>query len=573
MFKRMVLALCLALLPSVAYAQAQENYLPSRTQLYFRFDGMKMHQAAYDKTAVGKMMQGETGKFLNELWKWAHEQAQNAAQNEPKIGPLLKDFTKLVGTMYDNGLVVGLEVDKIVPQPAVQAVLVFPKAAGESGTLIPLIQKIAEETKADVKNTKVGNRFVNTVKVEFLQIGWWAQGSDAILFLGTTDPVAYAKDIDLKKTGVAKHQLYQRIASFKEFPTVSRGYFDLGGVLSVASEVHPAAGRIIDELGVKGLKNITFASGFDGPAERSVVDIDMSGPRKGLLSLASQKKISLKDLPVLPDDVSGFSASSITLNKSYDVLTGLVDGVVRVFAPDKADEIKDGIKAFEGAVGVDINKELFGSFGDLIVTYNSSSDGILGTGAVVAIQAKDSKKIAASIEKLVKAIPNNPGGEVVLKRKPYRGGEIIQVQLVGQANTHLATFGIYKDWFVYAQFPQPIKGFILRQEGELPAWKADASLTKALAQFPSEFTSIQVSDPRPVVRTVLAATPFVLNLANTFGGLGGQFGILPGFRPFDLEHIPHAQEATRHLFPNVTISTDNGKRIRSETRGSLLLPF
>ncbi len=572
MFKRMVLGLCLALLPSVAWAQSQENYLPGKSQLYFRFDGMKMHQATYDKTAVGKMMQGETGKFLNELWKWAYEQGQNAAQNEPKIGPLLKDFTKLIGTMYDNGLVFGVEAGSVNP-PTVQAVLVFPKGAGESGTLIPLIQRIAEETKAEVKNTKVGNRFINTTRVEFLQIGWWAQGADAILFLGTTDPVAYAKDIDAKKTGVATHPLYQRVAGFKEFPTVTRGFFDLGSVLGVASEVHPAAAKIIDELGIKGLKNITFASGFDGPAERSVVDADMSGPRRGLLSLASQKKISLKDLPVLPDDVKGFSASSITINKSYDVLTGTIDGVVRIFAPDKADDLKQAIKDVEGAVGVDIGKDLFGSFGDVIVTYNSPTDGILGTGAVVAMQAKDSKKIIGSIEKLVKAIPNNPGGEVVLKRKPYHGGEIIQVMLVGQANSHIATFGIYKNWFVYAQFPQPIKGFILRQEGELPAWKADEALTKALAQFPNEFTSIAVSDPRPTVRTVLAATPFVLNLANTFGGLGGQFGILPGFRPFDLEHIPHAQEATRHLFPNVTISTDDGKRIRSETRGSLLLPF
>lgn len=572
MFKRMVLALCLAMLPGVAWAQTQENYLPSKSQLYFRFDGMKMHQATYDQTAVGKMMQGETGKFLNELWKWANEQAQNAAQNEPKIGPLLKDFTKLVGNMYDNGLVLGFEAGSVNP-PSVQAVLVFPKGAGESGTLIPLIQKIAEETKAEVKNTKVGNRFVNTTQIEFLQIGWWAQGADAILFLGTTDPVVYAKAIDGKTTGVAKHPLYQRVTGFKEFPTVMRGYFDLGGILNVAGQAHPAAGQIIDELGIKGIKDITFASGFDGPAKRSVVDVEMPGPRKGLLSLASQRKISLKDLPVLPDDLSRFSASSITLNKSYEVLTGVVDGVDRAFAPDKAHEIKEVIKAFEGATGVDISKDLFAGFGDLIVTYNSPSDGILGTGPVVAIQAKDGKKIIASIEKLIKAIPNNPGGELVLKRKPYHGGEIIQVQLVGQANSHLATFGLYKGWFVYANFPQPIKGFILRQEGELPAWKADAALTKALAQFPSEFTSIQVSDPRPTVRTVLAAAPFVLNLANTFGGLGGQFGILPGFRPFDLDHIPHAQEATRHLFPNVTISTDNGKRIRSEMRGSLLLPF
>ena len=41
------------------------------------------------------------------------------------------------------------------------------------------------------------------------------------------------------------------------------------------------------------------------------------------------------------------------------------------------------------------------------------------------------------------------------------------------------------------------------------------SLTKVLAQFPQEFTSIKVSDPRPTVQTLLSITPFVLNLANT----------------------------------------------------------
>src|SRR5207249_4183428 len=101
----------------------------------------------------------------------------------------------------------------------------------------------------------------------------------------------------------------------------------------------------------------------------------------------------------------GFSASSVTLNKSYDVLTEIVDGVVRVFDANKADDLKEAIKAFEGAVGVDINKELFGNFGDLVVSYSSPSDGILGTGAVVAIQAKDGKQIIRTIEKLVKAIP------------------------------------------------------------------------------------------------------------------------------------------------------------------------
>lgn len=572
MFKRMILGLILALTPSVAFAQIQENYLPAKSQLYFRFDGMKKHKADYDKTAVGKMMQGETGKFLDELWKWAYEQIQNVAQKQPKVGPLLRDFTKLLGTMYQNGVVVGVGADKVIP-PSVQAVLVFPQGAGESGTLIPLIQRIAEETKADVKNTKVGNRFINTTSIEFLQVGWWAQGADAILFLGTTDPVAYAKDIDAKKTGLAKHPLYKKVAAFKEFKTVSRGFFDVTGVLNVAADIAPPAGKIIDDLGLKGLKSVTFAQGFDGLSERSVVDVDMPGPRKGLLSLTSPRKISLKDLPALPNDVSGFSASSIKLNKSYDVLVTAVDNVVRIFDANKADDIKGAIKDFEGAIGLDIEKDLFDHFGNMIVTYSSPSDGILGTGSVVAVQAKDGKKIVTAIEKLIKAIPVNPGREVFLKKVDYHGAEIIQLGLVGQANAHLASFGVYKNWFVYSKYPAAIKGFILRQKGSLPAWKADAELTKALAKFPAEFNSIQVSDPRPMIQTIVAILPVGLDIVNTLGGMGAQFGVVPGFRPFDLELIPNAQEVTRHLFPNVTVGTDNGKRIRSESRGSLLLPF
>src|SRR5207248_5238504 len=104
----------------------------------------------------------------------------------------------------------------------------------------------------------------------------------------------------------AKNALYQKVLAFKEFPTCTRGYLDVASILNVASGIRPEVGQIIDELGIWGCKSITFASGFDGPAERSVVDVDMPSPRKGLLSLSTQKKLSLKDLPVMPNDIRAF---------------------------------------------------------------------------------------------------------------------------------------------------------------------------------------------------------------------------------------------------------------------------
>ncbi len=567
MLQRIFVVWCVALIPAFAQAQVQDSYLPSKSQLFFRFDGMTAHRAAYDKTAMGKMMQGDMGKFLGELWSVTEGNLKLAAENEPQIVPLLNDFTKLMSTMQNHGIVLGLSVESVNP-PVAQMVLVFPKGAGESGTLLPLIQKIAESTRAKVMREKVGKRLISQINVQMVNFAWWAQGDDALLFLGTTSPTQYAKDIDAKKTGLAKNPVYQKAVGFKEFKTVSRGYFDVAGAVKIASDIAPPVSNVVNELGLNGLKNIVFVSGFDGAVERSVTDIDMPSPRKGLLAFSSQKKISLKDLPVLPNDINAFSANSMNLSKTYDILVSTAEGVVRVFSPNDADNIKEVVKAFEGAVGVDINKDIFGSFGEMMVSYSSPSDGILGTGAVVAIKVKDGKKLGKSIEKLVSAVPANPGGKVSAIRSSYLGGEVIHLKMTGMASSHLATFGIYKDWFVYSQFPQPVKGFIMRQEGKLPAWKADAETAKALAALPKEFTGVTISDPRPTMKTLLSIAPFALNMVNAVGS-----PLVPGFRTFDLDLIPHAQEATMHLFPNVTITTDDGKRIRIDTRGSVLLPF
>ena len=42
---------------------------------------------------------------------------------------------------------------------------------------------------------------------------------------------------------------------------------------------------------------------------------------------------------------------------------------------------------------------------------------------------------------------------------------------------------------------------------------------------------------------------------------------------FEVGTLPNAQEATRHLFPNVSVVTDDGKVLRVESRSSLTLPL
>ena len=48
------------------------------------------------------------------------------------------------------------------------------------------------------------------------------------------------------------------------------------------------------------------------------------------------------------------------------MITNLIHGIAGIVAPGEADNIKEAIKAFEGTLGVDINKDLFGAFGDVM---------------------------------------------------------------------------------------------------------------------------------------------------------------------------------------------------------------
>lgn len=567
MLRRVAACLVMMLAPSIAWAQAgPDRLLPPGTQIYVRWDGFDAHRATYEKSALGQMMKGDTGKFFDAVWDWIHDAADLAGQADPQAPVMIKDGLKTLSGICKNGFALSIEAKRILP-PQAQLTLVFPKAAGKDGTMLPLIRKAADLAGAPVQDTKVGKRTVQHVSVPFVNFGWWNEGDDAVIMIGTEEPTAYAKQIDSNETGLAQSPLYRQVTGFKEFPIWTRAYIDAASLAKVGGDFSPEVNRLIEDLGLKSLKSITFVSGFDGPAERSIAEIEISGPRKGLLALTGQKKISLANLPAMPDDLTKFSASNFNAGSVYDAGLQVVEAVLRMFAPDVADNIKEGIKQFEGILGVRLGEDLFGSFDDMMVSYSAPSEGPLGLGGVYLFKVKDEKKLRDALDALIKAIPNVAGANLEMKKRDYQGVEISELHINNPGNFNVPCFCIHKGWFVLASYPQSIYGYILRNKGDLPTWKADAKLTKALEAFPKEFTSISVSDPRPVVEFLFSILPPAITLGNGFT----QFA--PGLRPLDVGLIPHARSATRHLFPNITVTTDDGKKIRAETRASLALPF
>lgn len=568
MFQRTVPLALLLLVPALGRAQAApERVLPAQSQVFLRYDGMTAHRPAFARTTAGKLLEGELGVFLAELGKYAVEVAQLAAQKDPQIGPWLVDSTRLVTDLYQNGLAVGVELERVSP-PAAHAVVVFSGSGGETGAVLPLLQRIAEAGNAELKSVRIGKRFVHQVEGAPVQLGWWREGDDAVLYVGTEEPSAYARRVDEGKTGLASHPLHAQVAGFKEFETAARGYLDLPALGRVVGALSPEVARFVEELGLRDTGAITYVSGFDGLAQRAVTERATPGPRKGLFAMGSRKTLRLKELPKLPRDATSIYAATMDPGKGYEAVLQVVHGGVKSFAPALEDTVKEGIRTVEALLGVNLKADVFDNLGDVVVTYSAPSEGFLGLGALAALQVKDGPKLVESLEKMTRAAGFVPGLELTWKKQDYRGGQVLLLYLrFGQTTSLVGSFGLYKNWFLSAQFPQPIKGFLLRASGELPSWEADPKLTQVLAQLPGEYTALTIADPRPTMQGLLATTPFVLNLANTFAGQA-----LPGLRPFDLTLVPHAQEVSQALFPNVTVVTDNGRVIRTDTRASIGLP-
>ena len=568
-------ALALLLAPGLARAQdAPEQLLPASAQLYVRWDGLKTHRAAYDKTALGKIMQGDTGKFLTSVFSLVHDSLSSAltvqgllqGTKPEELQKLQNDATeaaKLLGALSEHGFLAAAEVRGVMP-PSAQFTFILPGAGANPKPLFGAIGLIAGLAKVPITESKEGGRSLYTIEAGPANIGWWVEGKHAVLIVSSDKIAVAAKRMRSgNHARLTSHALYKRLHGFKDFETAARAYIDVAALAKLARTVHKDAGKLIDALGLDGLKSVTFQSGFEGNAERSLTELDLSGGRKGLLSLLSGKPFKLADVPPLPPDVISWSVTSFDTGAYYDTFIKAAEVVIGMVAPEYLPKLKEYLKQADAALGIDIRKDLLGSLGDRMVQYNSPAEGVFTFGQTIMLRVKDAQKLEDSLEKAIKGLAMLTNADVKIKKRKYRGVDLREIYVAQQGFIFVPTYAIHNGWLVIGYFPQLVQGYILRATGELPAWKPDASVRQSLAMLPKEFLSVSVSDPRPSVKQILALAPLIG---------GGVRSFFPDSK-FDVGLIPNSHEVCKHLFPNVSVVADDGKVVRIHTRASLGLPF
>jgi hypothetical protein len=553
---------------------APEHLLPASTQVYVRWDGLAAHRTAYNKTAVGKMMRGDTGVFVTGLADQLQEGFGTLLTVEQLLGGVPPDklqklqadateAAKLFAVLGDSGFVFAAEVRSVEP-PQGQVTLIIPGGAAKSGPLFGALRLAVGLAKGEVNARKVEGRAVEVVEAGPVHIAWWVEGKHALVTVGTDTPEAVVKGFDdAKRARLTANPLFKRVHGFDKFETGARAFVDAAALVQLGRTRGKEVSQLLDDLGLGGMRGLVAYSGFDGEAERGLVEVDLQGPRKGLLTLLKGKPFRLADVPPLPPDVVSWSMTNFDSLAFYDAALVAAERIAAIVSPDDVPKVKGFPVVANTVLGVDLRDELLASLGDQVVFYNAPSEGPLTLGQTVLVKVKDARKLQDAVEQLIKAVAKLTNAEVSIRKRTYQGVETREVHVRQQGFFFVPTYAVHKDWLVVAAYPQPVMGYLQRAAGGLPAWKASPRVEESFAQLPREFISVSYADPRPSLRQLLSLAPLIGGAVHSFN---------PDLK-FEVGSIPNAQEATEPLFPNVSVTTDDGKALRLETRASLQLPF
>ncbi|MFN4257979.1 MAG: hypothetical protein ACK4RK_01680 [Gemmataceae bacterium] len=522
------------LMGGLAQAQeAPERLLSANTQVYFRWDGLTAQRVAFEKTALSKIIFEEFGPLLDSLTK-----------NLPS-----DEHSELFKKLARNGLVAGVEVRGVLP-PEVQATLILPNSGDHADALFDLVRKGFEQTGMEVEQIKISGRVIHYIQDQSMFTIWWVDGKDIVMSLTTDGPKAMLLR-QAGRAGVDKNPNFQKLQQFQEFPTSARGYVDLASLVKLVEPLSPEAAKAIDDLGLSDLQAIQMYLGYDGPALRTLVAIDAPQPRKGLVKLLTGKPFNVDNLPPMPPEITSFTATQLDLGTLYDVV---LETVQRMAPPAEKENIQQQIAAINQMVGIDLRSELLGSLGNRVVMYNSKS-AVWFLGLTAFIEVKDEAKLRKALTQLARFGEKMSQGKMSVRTSNYHNVSLTSVYYDEESFLVTPTFAIHDGWLVVGLYPQTVQDYILRQKGEIPAWVPDAAMKQALNRLPKEFTSVAMSDPRPGILSLGGWVPLI----------GAALASNQPDLKFDVSLIPNSYAVARHLFPTVSVSTDDGKTVRFQS--------
>jgi len=564
-------------------AQSPDKLIPKDALLFIRWDGTKAHAQAFSETAAHEALY-ESGLMP------VLEKAFNGIASQPGPAGSILDGPagQALSHIKDNGvrLAVALAAPgpNGPPMPLPYSVAVFPQAGQFSEALGQVLEQMA---RMQVESQEIDGRQISMFVIPDspgIELGWWVEGEHLMVAAGMNSlPVAVAVASG-EAPNITENPLWKEFGPESvDFEMTGLSWLDVGKLRDTFGQMPiplPMPGPDGQPLTVNaiakvvGLDNVGAAisqSGYKGKALWSETVLQVEGEKRGLLALGDHETFTFDQLPPLPVDTTTFAAGSFSLSKFYDDTLTIVRDAAKLGPPEIAQQIEQGVEAAPQIIGFDPKTDLFDTLGNITTFYLDSSQDFFGFGGVAVItEVKDSEKLQRTLDHILLMAEAAAGGEFSVVRSEKYGRTIISFEVEG---VEFGGLVVDKNWVILGLMPQTAEAALLRIDGKLDRFTPSRELQVALDAVPKEFTSITVSNPRRIYRSLMGYAPLLFSGAQA--GLRNSGMFPPDMKlPVALADVPPSELVVRPLFPNVMVgeSTENG--FRWVSRGSLpSLPF
>jgi hypothetical protein len=590
------------LLASVALVRADatppEQLLPATTQVYVRWDGVEAHRDRYRQVTIGRLLESDLAPLVKSLIDLYPRSLQadfidqklldgaSPSQLAKQQADVVR-ASRLPEILTRHGLILAVEVSPMPSifsmamgalkmsagqhdapnplMPSVQVTLIVPDAAKELPAIQSVVRLLIISNSAELKEETIADRPVLHAKVGETRWAIWSEAGHVVFTIGTEPVAAVVNRISGAGPKLTTNALFQRLSAFQEFPTDARGFIDLKSLLKTGRQalnlVNLFAKGIrekVDEFGADSFESFIYYSGFDGPTRREAAELDLATERKGIAKLLGGAPLRWEEFPPLPPDVSKWSAHRANLGDVYGYLTKYVDLVVPT---EEGEEKEPSAAFFDKAAGIALKEDLFDQLGDLVVTWSSPSEGAIMLGQALAVRVKDGARVEEALDQIAQAFA--PAHNAKIRKRPCHDAMIREFQVQNQPGfVILPSYVVYKGWLVIGLYPQPVQAFVQRAAGEGKVWQPDSTTQELFGKLPSKCTTLAFNDLRPAARQALTFAPLIVEASQSFG---------TGTK-FEVGTLPSGSGVLEKLTPAITGVSDDGKKLRWDSRGGLLLP-
>jgi hypothetical protein len=590
MLRRLVhSALCVASLillirtPALAKDAKPQSLISADCIAVFGFDGLELHRAAFDRTALGQLLKSDLGPLAADLGRRLLGAmgpdvvaARLLAGGPPdELVALRADAEKLpllFEALSQRGFLAGVELAEGL-LPGVKVTIVFPDGGSDQNrpaiqSTVRLIARLAELQLSE--KTHAGRSILEGTFFGVGRLACWQEGDHMVVTIGTIGPEPTITLADGNGKSLSDDSSWTELSAFKEYETYARGRIDTARIQRIVNKWVPPTTPILAQLGFDGVSSVSFHLGFEEEYQRATVVFSTASQRRGLLKLlADGESLDLQRLPPLPPDASSIWTLQMQPDAAYRYGIETIEKIITTTDPDELETFHRDIAEFESVLGGNAMKQALATLGPTLVVFNEPGGSIPFFGGTLAVEVKDPKALEEALATILSSLEQVSRNSFTLLRRDYREARVYVFQSKEEFFPFHPTLAVCDGWFYVGVTSQSVHGAIYRARETAKALELSGDLRKKVEELVThqrKVLAITHTDPRPSIQTLTNLLP----LYSRIFGLNNDDGF---FRRLDPTLIPNSQVIAGALSPNFTILTDNGQAMRFDAYATLPMPL